>query len=121
MLITDHKPLVTILHSRNGIPHIAAARIQRWAIILSGYRYELKFRRTDDHCNADRLSKLPHRDEAPRERSACSVCLKSICCQSSPRILPNTAKDDTLSKVLKFVKNGWPMSVDKNSALHSYF
>ena len=107
VLIKDHKPLVTILHSKNGIPLIAATRIQRWAIIFSGYRYELKFGRADDHCNADGLSRLPNRDEAPGERPACSVCLKSICCQSPTRILPNTAKDDTLSKVLKFVKNGW--------------
>ena len=34
-LVTHHKPLTTILNPRKGIPSLAAARLQRWAIILS--------------------------------------------------------------------------------------
>ncbi len=36
-LVTDHKPLTTILNPRKGIPSLAAARLQRWAMILSAY------------------------------------------------------------------------------------
>ena len=35
-LVTDHKPLVTILGPRSPIPTLAAARLQRWALLLSG-------------------------------------------------------------------------------------
>ena len=42
-LITDHKPLVTIFHPNKGIPEMAASRLQRWAIILSSYDYEVKY------------------------------------------------------------------------------
>ena len=35
ILITDHKPLVTILGPKKGIPSLAAARLQRWAVLLS--------------------------------------------------------------------------------------
>ena len=58
-LVTDHKPLMTILGSKKGIPSLAAARLQRWEVLLSGYRYEIKFRSTHQHCNADALSRLP--------------------------------------------------------------
>ena len=33
ILITDHKPLTTILGPKKGIPSLAAARLQRWAIL----------------------------------------------------------------------------------------
>lgn len=56
MLVTDHKPLTTIFGPKKGIPPLAAARLQRWAILLSAYQYEIKFR---NHGNADGLSRLP--------------------------------------------------------------
>ena len=59
MLVTDHKPLTTIFGQRKGIPPMAAARLQRWAIKLSAYTYEIEFRHTQDHLNADCLSRLP--------------------------------------------------------------
>ena len=37
--ITDHKPLLTILGPKSGIPSIAAARMQRWSFILPAYQY----------------------------------------------------------------------------------
>ncbi len=30
--VTDHKPLMSILGSKKGLPTLAAARLQRWAI-----------------------------------------------------------------------------------------
>ena len=58
-LITDHKPLTTIFSPKSSLPALAAARLQRWAIILSAYQYEVEFRATDNHANADCLSRLP--------------------------------------------------------------
>ena len=37
LLLTDHKPLTTILGPTRGVPPIAAARLQRWALFLSAY------------------------------------------------------------------------------------
>ena len=58
LLVTDHKPLVTLLGPKSGIPTLAAARLQRWAILLSAYQYEIEYRSTLKHANADCLSRL---------------------------------------------------------------
>ena len=41
MLITDHKPLVTIFGPYISLSSMAASRMQRWALILSGYYYTI--------------------------------------------------------------------------------
>ena len=48
-LITDHKPLTTILGPKTGVPPIAAAQLQRWALKLSAYTYNIEFRSTNKH------------------------------------------------------------------------
>ena len=58
-LITDHKPLTTILGPKKGIPPMAAARLQRWPVCLSAYSYDIQFKPTAAHSNADGLSRLP--------------------------------------------------------------
>ncbi|KAL3969328.1 DNA (cytosine-5)-methyltransferase 3B [Sarotherodon galilaeus] len=41
-LLTDHRPLTTILGPYTGIPSLAASHLQRWALILSGHSYDIK-------------------------------------------------------------------------------
>ena len=55
-LVTDHKPLMAILGSKKTLPTLAAARLQRWAILLLGYQYDLEFRTSAQHSNADCFS-----------------------------------------------------------------
>ena len=58
-LITDHKLLTTIFYPEKAVPVMAAARIQRWALFLSGFMYEIEYKNTKKHANADALSRLP--------------------------------------------------------------
>ena len=43
-LLTDHKLLTTIFSPKSSLPALAAARLQRWAKILSTYQYDVEFR-----------------------------------------------------------------------------
>lgn len=42
ILQTDHKPLIAIFGENKGIPVMAAARMQRWAFILSGFNFKIR-------------------------------------------------------------------------------
>ena len=57
-LTTDHIPLLAILGTKLAIPTLAAARIQRWAIVLSACDYEIEYR-AEKHANCDALCRLP--------------------------------------------------------------
>ena len=59
IIMSDHKPLQYLLGETRGIPPMASARIQRWALMLSAYHYEICYRPGADHANADGLSRLP--------------------------------------------------------------
>ncbi len=56
-LVTDHKRYFWSVYP--------AARLQRWAILLSAYSYEIQYKSTREHSNADGLSRLPLPNSAP--------------------------------------------------------
>ena len=58
-ILSDHKPLQGIYRETSGIPSMASARIQRWALTLSAYNYRIKFKAGKENSNADLLSRLP--------------------------------------------------------------
>jgi len=57
-LVTDHKPLTAILGPKKGVPSLAAARLQCWAVLFSAYKYDIKFKSTQAHANADGFVKI---------------------------------------------------------------
>ena len=57
-LLTDHQPLTLLFGPKKGIPPIAASRLQRWAIQLSAYQYNIKYRSSKQNANADAFSRL---------------------------------------------------------------
>lgn len=42
-----------------GVPALAAARLQRWALLLAAYQYDIRYKSSAEHANADGLSQLP--------------------------------------------------------------
>ena len=114
-LVTDHKPLLSILGPKCQIPPLAAARFQRWAILLSAYRYDVEFRVTSKHCNADGLSRLPLMTPELEDASpATLVNLMQI--DSLPvtrhQLRQCTERDKVLAKVTNYIQTGWPTQVE---------
>ena len=58
-ILTDHKPLERVFHPDKATPQMAAARIQRWALILASYTYSIQYKEGSQNANADALSRLP--------------------------------------------------------------
>ena len=114
-LVTDHQPLPALLGPKVAIPTMAAARMQRWAIVLSAYDYQIEYRRSEKHSNCDALSRLPHEDSM-------IGCESEIYSASAiDEDLPITAKDigkatvlkPSLSRILDFVMTGGPEKCDE--------
>ena len=114
-LVTDHKPLTSILGPKLGIPPLAATRMQRWALLLSAYSYDICFRPTTAHGNADGLSRLPVVTTSqlgnPTEPSLFNIAqIDALPIQVSEVELA-THTDPILSKVLTCLRHGWPSRV----------
>ena len=109
-LVTDHKPLLTILGPKSSVPTLSAARMQRWAELLSVYDYDIEFRRSADHANADALSRLPcGTSKVGQEPQIYSVNLvENRTPVTATKIAQETRKDAVLSKVLYYTLHGWP-------------
>ena len=57
-LVTDHRPVLRMLGPHVGVPTLAATRLQRWALILSAYGYEIQYKPGIETKEADLLSRL---------------------------------------------------------------
>ena len=114
-IVTDHKPLTAILGPKKGIPPLAAARLQRWSWILSAYHYEIEFRPTGDHGNADGFSRLPLSDVPPEETNNDSKIFNISQMEALPvtvrQLRAATHSDRILSKVYRYTKGSWPHQV----------
>ena len=114
-LMTDHKPLTTIFGPKKGIPSLAAARLQRWAMLLSAYNYDIRYKSTSEHGNADCLSRLPLQTTTPSVDADAVATFTIGQVQALPvafqDIQKATRRDAILGKVYRYVLEGWPGQV----------
>ena len=68
LIQTDNAALTRIFHPGKSIPTIAAARIQRWEVFLSAFRYDIKHIKGADNY-ADWLSRISQRLTAQQRTS----------------------------------------------------
>lgn len=87
--------------------------MQRWALFLGGHRYQIEFKRTHRHANADGLSRLPLDGcDTKTENVNTPVDVFTIAqLESSPVtddvIRRETRRDPTLSQVYLAIQSGW--------------
>lgn len=116
-LRTDHKPLVSIFGPNTGIPATAASRLQRWAIKLSAYDFEIEYVSTDKN-TADALSRLikTHKEEVSTEQDLPEQTYLHFATDALlldyKVIKKETANDPILSRVTSYVMDGWPPSTE---------
>ena len=110
-LVTDHRPLLSILGPKSGIPPIAAARLQRWSMILAAYIYDLEFCPTDSHGNADALSRFPMKSRSDSAKGFPASTLYHVEFfedkVTAEDVRFETSRDPLLSLVVSRLKNGW--------------
>nr|XP_037282377.1 uncharacterized protein LOC119175541 [Rhipicephalus microplus] len=95
------------------IPQMAAARIQRWVLLLAAYQYDLEYRKGELNANADALSRLPLpvRDNGWENELAEYVLHAQAMddfALSAQSISDHTSKDDVLQQVKTWILQGWP-------------
>ena len=125
-LLTDHQPLTLLFGPKKGIPPIAASRLQRWAIQLSAYQYDIKYRSSKQNANADAFSRLQcgtSTDNSPSEEEAKEVNRLQVArVPVDARLLhEETSCDPLLSRVVHFTLNGWPGKEEVPDNLKSYY
>lgn len=113
--VTDHKPLRSILGTKRGLPPLAAARMQFWAVTLSSYSYDIRFRTTKEPANADCLLRLPRLDKQKVGKPEDPTIVDAVQLQALPvqalAVEAHTRLDLILSRVLIYLKKGWPEEV----------
>nr|XP_055071051.1 uncharacterized protein K02A2.6-like [Misgurnus anguillicaudatus] len=123
-LFTDHRPLTTIFGPQNGIPSMAAARMQRWALLLSAHNYTIEYKRGEHHANADGLSRLPLQVEHREKKDAVELFyLRQVekLPVSATDIRHETMSDTILSTEVEMVLKGTQaVSLTDNNALSPF-
>ena len=108
--------MLSIFHPQKGIPEVAASRLQRWAITLSAYDYEVEYKPSTQHGNADAVSRLPldiDDDMDNEDEIFCAVEEQQL--EKLPLkgkdIKDATEQDSILSQVFNYTLHSWPNNV----------
>ena len=124
-LVTDHQPLLSILSPNKAVPTLTSARLQRYRVFLCRMDYELKFRNTSRHANADALSRLPMEETCQQDEELIDPVEDFHISQVeavpvlNARIRRESQNGPILSKVYTQTLDGWSY-VDDNKIAHYY-
>ena len=116
-LITDHRPLTAIFHPKKGVPAMTAARLQRYALFLASFDYDIEYKTTTKHCNADGVSRLPLQQT---EREDTEMDLSEVFHATQFELLPVTSEavatetcwDPIFARVYESIVKGWSIRID---------
>ena len=105
---SDHKPLQHIFAESRPIPSLASVCIQRWALTLSAYNYQIKYKPGKDNSNADVFSRLP----LPESPATVPLPGETVFLMETLENTPVNAtqiknNDRILAKVREMVQKGW--------------
>jgi len=108
-LLTDNKSITQILSPGKGLPAYSAMRMQHYAVFLQGFDFDIKYRKTENHGNADGLSRLPIKDKFIANLDALDVYTidtVNMLPAKASEIQLETSKDPNLSKIVEALEKG---------------
>ncbi|XP_011859117.1 PREDICTED: uncharacterized protein K02A2.6-like [Vollenhovia emeryi] len=107
-LITDHRPLTQIFSPTKSLPIYTALRMQHYSLFLQGFNYDIKYRKSELHSNADCLSRLPIPRNADVQDPVDVFQLSTFDTLpiTAREVATATATDKELSKLLQILKSG---------------
>ncbi|XP_055711433.1 uncharacterized protein K02A2.6-like [Phlebotomus papatasi] len=113
IIITDHKPLLGIFNPTRNIQEAISPRMLRWRLIVGAYKYRIEYRKGTLHGNADALSRLPLPwpiidVEEPDNGGHIAMLEVESGPVTAKQIQKWTRKDSTLSRVKRWVLDGFP-------------
>ena len=121
---SDHKPLKYLFSEDRPVPVMASARIQRWALTLSAYEYNMEYRSGKSIPNADALSRLPLDNNLKEIPQPGDIVLLMDILDNSPitstMIKNMTTKDPDLLKVIDYIQKGWPDSTQYSDVIKPF-
>lgn len=118
-ICTDHQALKEIFNPSKGTPSVAAARLQRYAVILGMYDYSIEYRRGKLMGPVDALSRLPLPVSTELDNYRINF-FNSEELSLTENIVKHHLKDDKiLSQVYEHVMFGWPEKI--TDELKPYF
>ena len=98
-----------LAHYDPKLPLKLAGDASAWALLLSAYSYDIQFKRTYEHSNADGLSRFPLPVQ-PANLTEASFTIGQI--QALPVtaacLVKATRQDPILSQVMRYMQQGWP-------------
>lgn len=127
ILRTDHKPLIIIFGNKKGVPELAANRLQRYALFLSAYNFNIEYVK-GEHNVADFLSRSTSNKEiieSVKQGEDRSLYINYI---SDSMLTPITMKDveveterdPVLNRIVTFLKTRMPAKCNEE-ILKPYF
>lgn len=122
-LYTDAEALREIFSPEKGTSLVACSRLQRWAVTLSMYDYELKYKPAAKMANVDALLRLPMTLLGNREiDKVSSLDFKDNEIITSKKVRDALEKDQILKKVYMYIKEGWfKYKIKESEAMLNYY
>ena len=94
-------------------------------MLLTSHDYDIRYRSSEEHSNADALYRLPAGPDVALDREEEVGAITSEVQQieflvTSKLVGECTKKNTVLSQVLNFVPNGWPSSARNHTSMHRW-
>ncbi|XP_055614964.1 uncharacterized protein K02A2.6-like [Toxorhynchites rutilus septentrionalis] len=109
-LITDNEPLKQIFSDTKGLPKMSALRMQLYATFLQSFNYNIQFRPTNQHANADAFSRLPLKestlDTVIEENDYLEVNIIETLPLTDEELAKATATDPDVKVLMQGLRNG---------------